>query len=111
MTNFEKHSEQIKELLDDGKIFGVTKDDEVKNCFVIDCDKCKFSGYDCESERVKWLFKEAEKTKKDILREIERSHDKECSKYENCVECPYGRSNSSVACRISFTYDYLKERR
>lgn len=89
MTNFEKHSEEIKKLLKEGRSFAVNIEGRVTDCENLRCRDCKFcTPSNCDKKRLEWLYEEAEKTREEEINEINSKYKKVCGGYVNCQECP-----------------------
>lgn len=65
MTNFEYHKDEILEATKNGSGFGIKQDSgRIVSCSNTQCSDCRFSGWQCTSERVRWGYeKHVEKPK------------------------------------------------
>lgn len=111
MTNFEKYSEEIKKLVVSKINFAFNKDGKVVRCADCNCEDCIFSsgGWACNKERLKWLYEESEKTKKDFLEEIYIDYLVMCNA-QTCDDCPYRNEQLKASCEMAFAYDYLNKK-
>ena len=59
VTNFEYFKDEILEATKNGSGFGIRQDNgRIVSCSDTQCCDCRFSGWMCTSERVKWGFEE-----------------------------------------------------
>lgn len=110
MTNFEKYYDEIKKLVEEKINFAFNKDGKVVRCTECPCENCIFSsgGWVCNKERLKWLYEEAEKTKKDVLEEIYNAYLVMCNQ-QYCDNCAYQREQLKSSCEMAFMYEYLNK--